>query len=94
MATDDALEALTSAELHDLAVDHAKRHLDVRFFWGLMQRLPAAEAAAGEFDEADADVMQISAHLDDVTDAGKGDVADLLRPYYLEYLNRHGVRPE
>jgi hypothetical protein len=94
MATDDALETLTSAELHDLAVHHAKRHLDVKFFWGLMERLPAAEAAAGEFNEADADVMHISAHIDDVTNSGRGEVADLLRPYYLEYLTKHRVRPK
>ena len=31
-------------------------------------------------------------HLDDVSDAGKGEVADLLRPFYLEYLRNHGVQ--
>jgi hypothetical protein len=88
---DDPLERLSSAELHDLAVRHAKRHLDVRFFWELMRTLPAAEAAAGELDEADADVQTLSAHLDDVTESGRGEVADLLRPFYLDYLRRHGV---
>ena len=29
---DDPLDSLSSPELHDLAVSHAKRHLDVRFF--------------------------------------------------------------
>jgi hypothetical protein len=56
-----------------------------------MQLLPAAEAAAGELDEAETDVMRLSAHVDDVVDAGRGEVADLLRPFYLEYLRRHGV---
>jgi hypothetical protein len=93
MAGTGSLEDLSSAELHDLAVHRARRHLDVGFFWGLMQRLPAAEAAAGQFNESDADVMHISAHIDDVTDSGRGEVAELLRPYYLEYLNKHGVRP-
>jgi hypothetical protein len=46
MAETGSLEELSSAELHDLAVRRARRHLDVGFFWGLMQRLPAAEAAA------------------------------------------------
>ena len=59
-----------------------------------MQMLPAAEAAAGELDEAEADVMRMSAHIDDVTDAGKGPVADALRPFYLEYLRKHGVQPK
>jgi hypothetical protein len=90
---DDALERLSSPELHDLAVSHAKRHLDVRFFWSLMKYLPAAEAAAGEPEEANADIQRLSAHVDDVTDAGKGEVADLLRPFYLEYLREHDVAP-
>ena len=93
MAETRSRDALAAAELHDLAVHRARRHLDVGFFWGLMQRLPAAEAAAGQFNESDADVMHISAHIDDVTDSGRGEVAELLRPYYLEYLNKHGVRP-
>jgi hypothetical protein len=90
---DDALDRLSSEELHDLAVSHARRHLNVRFFWRLMERLPAAEAAAGELDEAEADVQSLSAHLDDVTNSGKGEVADLLRPFYLDYLREHGVQP-
>ena len=87
----DGLDDLPSPELHDRAVSYAKRHLDVRFFWDLMRLLPAAEAGAGELDEAEADVMHLSAHVDDVTDAGRGEVADLLRPFYLEYLRKHDV---
>jgi hypothetical protein len=90
---DDPLERLSSHELHDLAVSHAKRHLNVRFFWELLRILPAAEAAAGELDEANADIQTISGHVDDVTDAGKGEVAEQLRPFYLEYLRQHGVAP-
>ena len=90
---DDALEALSSQELHDLAVGHAKRHLDVRFFYRLMKYLPTAEAAAGEWEEAETDVLRLSAHANDVTDAGKGEVAEMLRPYYLEYLREHNVKP-
>jgi hypothetical protein len=88
------LQDLSSAELHDLAVRHARRHLDAKFFWQLMQRLPAAEAAAGEMDEVEADMQRMSAHIDDVTDSGKGEVAELLRPFYLEYLERHNVTPD
>jgi hypothetical protein len=91
---DDPLEALSSQELHDLAVSHAKRHLNVRFFWDLLRILPAAEAAAGELDEANADIQRMSAHVDDVTDAGKGEVAEQLRPFYLEYLRKHKVTPK
>jgi hypothetical protein len=88
---DDRLEALSSETLHDLATSYAKRHLDVKFFWNLMRLLPAAEAAAGKLDEAETDVMRLSAHADDVTEAGRGDVAGMLRPFYIEYLRRHGV---
>jgi len=93
MPDEDPLERLSSAELHDLAVRYARRHLDVRFFWHLIQRVPAAQAAAGEVGEAEADVQRLSAHLDDVTDAGRGEVAEMLRPFYLDYLRRHNVRP-
>ena len=88
----DTLDRLSSKELHDLAVHHAGTHLDVRFFLRLMERLPAAEAGAGHFDEAAADVQTLHAHVDDVTDSGRGEVADLLRPFYLEYLRGHGVQ--
>jgi hypothetical protein len=94
MAEDiDPLEHLSSQELHDLAVHYAVRHLDVPFFVRLMQALPVAEAAAGEIDEATADALTLRAHLDDVTDSGKGEVAELLRPFYLDYLREHGVTP-
>ena len=93
MPDDDPLDRLSSQELHDLAVSHAKRHLNVKFFWELMKFLPAAEAAAGEYEEANADIQRMSAHLDDVTDAGQGEVAEQLRPFYLEYLRKHDVAP-
>jgi hypothetical protein len=91
MTSEDPLERLSSGELHDLAVKHARHHLDVKFFWQLMEVLPVAEAGAGEMLEADADVARLSAHLDDVTDSGKGKIADAMRPFYLDYLKRHGV---
>jgi hypothetical protein len=90
-AADDGLEQLSSKELHDLAVDRARRHLDLRFFWNLMEVLPVAEAAAGELEEAEADLASIIAHVDDITDSGEGETAELLRPFYLDYLRRHDV---
>jgi hypothetical protein len=89
----DALEQLSAHELYDLAAGHALHSLDVGFFWRLMKLLPAAEAAAGELDEARADVQSLAAHIDDITDAGRGEIAELLRPFYLEYLREHGVQP-
>jgi len=92
VSTDNGLEQLSSKELHDLAVSHARRHLDLRFFWDLLKVLPVAEAAAGEFDEAEADLQSMVAHVDDVTHSGEGEVAELLRPFYLDYLKRHDVQ--
>jgi hypothetical protein len=91
MADDDALDQLSAAELHDRAVRYALRHLDLGFFISLMRRLPVAEAAAGQVGEAEADVFTLRAHIDDVTDSGRGEVAELLRPFYLEYLESHGA---
>lgn len=90
---DDPLERLSSQELHDLAVHHALRHVDVAFFIRLMKALPVAEAAAGEINEAAADVLTLRAHVDDLTNSGRGEVADLLRPLYIQYLQEHGVTP-
>jgi hypothetical protein len=94
VSTEDQLEQLSSKELHDLAVSYARRHVDLRFFWDLLKYLPVAEAAAGELDEAEADLQSMIAHVDDLTDSGEGEVADLLRPFYLDYLRRHGVTPQ
>jgi hypothetical protein len=88
---DDGLEALSSKELHDVAVSHAKHHFNVRFFWDLMKLLPAAEAATGDMNQVQEDVMRLSAHVDDITDAGRGETAEMLRPFYLDYLRRHHV---
>lgn len=89
MTDDDILDRLSSAELHDRAVRHALRHLDIGFFINLVKNLPVAEAAVGKVDEAQDDVLMLRAHLDDVTDSGRGEVAEMLRPFYLDYLRRH-----
>ena len=89
----DSLEALSSEQLHDLAVRHALRHVDVGFFWRLLKILPAAEVAAGEPEEAELDLFTLRGHLDDITDSGRGEIAEELRPFYLDYLRRHGVKP-
>ena len=94
MSSERTLDDLSSQELHDLAVQRAKRHLDVKFFYNLMKVLPAAEAAAGDLGDAEVDVQRLSAHFNDVTDAGKGEVAEMLRPFYLDYLHKHDVKPK
>ena len=80
----------TAAACWDTAIAEARKHVDVRFFWRLFQALPAAEAAIGEQDEAQADVMSLSARLNDLTHSGEGELADALRPLYIEYLTGRG----
>jgi hypothetical protein len=92
MSSDDGLEQLSSEQLHDLAVRRAKRHIDVRFFYDLMKVLPVAEAGAGDLGKSETDVLRLSAHVDDVADAGRGEVGELMRPFYLEYLRKHHVK--
>ena len=65
-------ERLSSRELHDLAVRRARHHLDLGFFWQLMELRPAGS------------------HPHDVTDTCRGEVAEQLRPFYIEYLTRQG----
>lgn len=87
----DGLDALSSQELHDLAVHRAKRHFDAKFFYELMKNLPVAESAAGQYEKSDNDILRISAHFDDLSDSGQGEVAELMRPFYLDYLRKHHV---
>lgn len=88
--TREELEQLSSEELHDRALDAAKRRVDVGFFWKLLRAVPAAEAATGHLDEAESDVFSLFGHLNDVRKSGEGDIADALRPLYVEYLAEHG----
>ncbi len=89
--TREQLDALSSRELHDLAVRRALRHVDVEFLWQLLRAIPAAEASEGHAVEAGRDITKVSALLADAIDAGEGDVAEALRPLYIDYLVRHGV---
>ena len=89
--TRDELEALSSRELHDMAVRRALHHLDVEFLWELLRAIPAAEASEGHDAEAGRDITHLSVLLDDAIDSGHGDLAEALRPLYLDYLEKHGV---
>jgi hypothetical protein len=84
-----ALEKLSSEELHDLAVKRAVRHADVGFLWRLVKAVPVAEAAVGHTDEAEADVISLSSLITDVVTSGdEPEVAEVLRPLYIEYLTK------
>ncbi len=89
MGTETDLEALSSRELHDLAMRHALHHMDVKFLWELLRAIPAAEEVAGQPAEAGADLTQMSALIGDAIESGEGDVGDALRPLYIDYLSKH-----
>jgi hypothetical protein len=83
------LEALSSQELHDRAVRRAVHHLDVGFLWELLREIPEGEAVAGHADHTARDVTQLSAMISDALGEEPADVADALRPLYLDYLEKH-----
>ena len=83
------LEALSTKELYLRARRRAARRLDVRFFWTLLRTIPAAEAAVGDVEEAQADVRSGIARLNDLRHAGEGKLGEALRPLYIDYLAKH-----
>jgi hypothetical protein len=89
MSTPEELNGLTTKELHDRAFRIAERRLDIRFFWNLLEYAPVAEAIAGHTRHAEADVLSLSATVQDATNSGENEVADALRPIYIEYLLKH-----
>ena len=74
-----------------MAVRRALHHVDVEFLWELLRAIPAAEASEGHDIEAGRDITKVTALLADAIDSGKGEVAEALRPLYLDYLVRHGA---
>lgn len=83
------LEALSSKELHHRAIRRAVEHADVRFLWKLIREVPAAQAAAGNVDAAETDLMSLSSLVNDVIESDEGNLAEALRPVYLDYLTKH-----
>jgi hypothetical protein len=84
------LDRLSSKELHDLAVRSAVHRLDIKFLWSLVEAVPTAEAAVGHFEEARSDMFSLASRLTDFVHSGdEAEVADALRPMYLDYLERH-----
>lgn len=89
MSTFDELDKRTTAELREQAFGIAKRRLDVKFFWNLLEAAPAVEAAAGHEGEADVDILSLSERVADVVNPDTPEEAEAFRPLYLEYLLEH-----
>jgi hypothetical protein len=87
--TTDALDELSTKELHDRAIHHAEHHLDVRFFWSLLELIPAAQAASGDEGEADFDIQSSKGLISDAIHSGEGELAEALRPVFIDYLRKH-----
>ena len=90
------LEKLSSKELHDRAMKVARHHLDAKFIWDLLKEIPAAEAATGNMERAEQDVNPSNwaawapvMLVNDFFRADEGDLAEALRPVYIDYLERH-----
>jgi hypothetical protein len=85
----DPLDELSTQELHDRAIRHAERHLDVKFFWSLLEVIPAAEAAGGDEGEADFDIQFSKGLIKDALHSGDGELGEALRPVFIDYLRKH-----
>jgi len=83
------LEQLSTKELHDRAVRHAERHLDLKFLWSLLKLIPAAEAASGDEGEADYDIQSAKGLISDAVHSGDGRLGEALRPVFIDYLRKH-----
>jgi hypothetical protein len=88
VTTFEELDALPSRDLHDRAVKRAERHLDVKFFWRLLEEMPAAQAAGGDAGNSEDEVAHWSRQVLDLL--RHDDAAmNVRRPIYIDYLLRH-----
>ena len=87
MPSREELEALSTKQLHDRAIDVAKHHTDVAFLWRLVKALPVAEEVTGDDDRAKTDILRPIALINDfLYDSGEGALGEALRPMYVDYL--------
>ncbi|MCP9948894.1 hypothetical protein [Actinomadura madurae] len=56
---------------------------------GSAARDPGRRRCQGEVDRAQFDLLHGLSLLEEFTHAGEGDLADALRPFYIEYLSEH-----
>lgn len=83
------LEALSTRELHDRAMHRAEKHLDAKFFWRLLEMIPAAESASGDVGEAEFDAQVSRGQISDALHSGDGSLGEAMRPVFIDYLRKH-----
>lgn len=76
-----------------MAVRRALHHVDVEFLWELLRAIPAAETVEGHTSRAGMDISKVSALISDALASGDTDIADALRPLYIDYLIKHDPAP-
>ena len=90
MATREDLEQLSTKELHDRAIERARKHLDVGFLWDLVKTLPVAEEVGGDDERSKIDIARPLALINDfLYDTDSGRLGEALRPLYIDYLEAH-----
>jgi len=89
MTSRDDLESLSTKDLHERAIETARKHLDVGFLWKLVKALPVAEELVGDDERSKVDIVRPLALINDLMDAGEGDLGEALRPLYVDYLEEH-----
>jgi hypothetical protein len=89
MTTREELEALSSKELHDRAMSVARHRLDVAWMWRLLKMIPAAEASIGDVEDANLNIASSEHAISEYLEADEGELADALRPMYLDYILEH-----
>jgi hypothetical protein len=82
------LDALPTSTLHDRAIHRAERHLDLPFFWRLLEETPASEAADGDVQAAQEQVAHWSRRVLDLL-REDADALEARRPIYIDYLLEH-----
>jgi hypothetical protein len=91
MASQEELEALPIKELHDRAIETARKHLDVGFLWDVVKALSVAEETIGDDQRSKVDIMRPLALINDfLYDTDSGELGEALRPMYVDYLLRRG----
>ncbi|MGZ5128499.1 MAG: hypothetical protein ACXWDR_03060 [Actinomycetota bacterium] len=89
MTSRDDLETLSTKELHERAIETARKRFDVGFLWQLVKARPVAEELVGDDERSKVDIVRPLALINDFMAAGEGELGEALRPMYVDYLVEH-----